>query len=772
MERSTSRNLDWLSGSLLFVLIQVASARLVITNWATFLYFSQSIAGLGTILGLALGASRFGRRLVILLTISYTVVLLPFQMTGAVADKLYLDQLTHIARILLTSLNQFLQRKPVSNSLFFVAFVCIAFWFISLAAGYWLVRHKNIFIAILPSSIAILIIQVYDNYRVHASWWLAIFMLIALLLLGREYYLQNRVNWAQRRVFINQEAWSNIFGGLFTIVALAVVIAWLIPTSLSSMQGATDAWSRFTKPLIDHLSNAVSSLQGSYGRASGNYYGAILGLGRDAGQGDTAVFTVQVLNEPASNPRYYWRGRVYDHYINGQWSSSPATIFGFHPNDSNIKIPNPDNRSEALLRFTVQFPSQSLIYAPSQPVWIDRSGNIAAALTDTKLDDVLSWESTSTIQRGGRYQVRAEIANPNVEQLRSASTQYPQWVKDRYLEIPENVKEDIQGLAVKVTAGQDNPFDKASAITNYLRANIQYTLTVPAPPENRDPILWVLFDYKKGFCNYYASAEVLMLRSVGIPARLAVGFAQGQYQNGTFIVRQRDAHAWPEVYFTGIGWVEFEPTVSQDALARPIAPTQANGAPSGTILPQRLTPREGDELITGNPGSSTTANGLPFTQTLPGRALIIASGLLIVALVVFLIQRYRVLTHIPIFLSKTLEQNGITPPTWIETWSRWNQLEPVERSFASINWSLHQLGKPQPMYATPAERSRLLKKLLPSASEDIEALTYEFQSGLFTPRIADVSRARRASLSIVLHTLRARVLNFLDSIDGRDVYSR
>ncbi len=772
MDRSASRNWDWLSGSLLFLLIQVASARLVITNWAAFLYFSQSLAGVGTILGLALGASRFGRRSVIWVTIVYTAILLPFQIVGAVTDKLYADQLTHLARILLISLNQFLQRKPVNDSLFFVAFACITFWFISLAAGYWLVRHSNIFIAIIPSGFAILIIQVYDNYQVYASWWLAVFMLLALLLLGREYYLHNLINWTQRRVFINQEAWTNIFSGLFTTVALALVIAWLIPTSLSSMKSVTDAWSSFTKPLIDRLSNAVSSLRGPYNKAPSNYYGATLGLGRDAGQGDTAVFTVQVLNEPAYIPRYYWRGRVYDYYINGEWSSSPASILGFHPKEGNLKIPNSDYRSKALLRFTVQFPSQSLIYAPSQPVWVDQPGTIVTTITDTKLDDILSWESTSAIQSGGRYQVRAEIAYPNVQQLRSAGIQYPQWVKERYLEIPDNIKTDIQDLADKVSGGQDNPFDKASAITDYLRANLQYATNLPVPPENRDPVLWVLFDYKKGFCNYYASAEVLMLRSVGIPARLAVGFAQGEYRNGAYIVRQRDAHAWPEVYFPSVGWVEFEPTVSQDPLVRPIAASQANGTPSGAIPPQKLTNRDGDQLPTGNPGSSASSISLPFAQTLTGRVLIIGSGLLMVALAVFLIKRYRLLMHVPIYLSTSLDHNGITPPAWIEDWSRWNQLGPVERSFASINWSLHQLGKPQPMDATPAERGRLLKKLLPSAAEDIEALTYEFESGLFTPRIADVSRARRASMFIVLYTLRARVLNLLDTIEGRDVYSR
>jgi transglutaminase-like putative cysteine protease len=596
-------------------------------------------------------------------------------------------------------------------------------------------------------------------------------MLIAFILLGREYYLENRVNWTERRVFINQEAWSNIFSGLFTTVTLAVVIAWLIPTSLSGLHGANNAWDKFTRPLIDRLSNAVSSLKGTYASAPGNYYGATLGLGRDAGQGDLPVFTVQVLKEPASNSRYYWRGRVYDHYVNGQWSNSPASGLTFQPKESDLQIPNTDDRSEALIRFTVQFPSQSLIYAPSQPVWVDQPGTILATLTDTRLNDVLSWESTSAIQNGHQYQVRAEIANPNVLQLRSAGTLYPQWVKDRYLEIPENIRPEFQDLAQKVSGTQDNPFDKASAITNYLRTNIQYTTSLPAPPENLDPVLWMLFDYKKGFCNYYASAEVLMLRSVGIPARMAVGFAQGEYQNGAYIVRQRDAHAWPEVYFPSIGWVEFEPTVSQDALARPLPPTQSNGAVPGATLPQKLIKGEGDQAPIDNAGSSGAAQSLIFIETLLSRVLILLSGLLMFVMGVYLLQRYHVLTYIPVYLSTALEHNGITPPAWIENWSRWNQLAPVERYFASINWSLQQFGKPQSMDATPSERSLLLKKLLPEAVENIETLTYEFESGLFSPRIPDVSRARRAGFLIVIHTFRARVLNFFNSINGGDVYS-
>lgn len=772
MDKSTSRHWDWLSVSLLFLLIQIVSARLVTTNWAAFLYFSEPLAALGTILGLALGVSRFGRRMVIWLTLVYTAIAIPSQVASATTDTLLVDRLAHTGGILIESFSQFIQRKPVNDSLFFVAIVCIIFWFISLAAGYWLVRHNNILVALLPSFIAILIVQLYDNYREVASWWLAVFILVVLLFLGREYYLQNQKNWIKHRLFIIEESWSNIFGGLFSIVAIVVVIAWLIPTSLPSVQSAADTWIKFTKPFTDRLSNAVSSLKGPYGNSVGNYFGSTLGLGQDAGQGDLPVFAVKVLKEPAFSLRYYWRGRVYDNYKGGQWSNSPVSTLRFLPNGNDLIIPNSNNRSEISLRFTIQFPIQSLIYAPSQPVWIDRPGSIVKTQTDTTINDILYWETTSAIRSGGQYQVRAEVADPDVQQLRSAGTEYPQWVKDRYLEVPDNITAEIKNLANKVSGTQSTPYDKTEAITNYLRENIQYVTSLPAPPAGRDPVLWVLFEYKKGFCNYYASAEVLMLRSIGIPARLAVGFAQGQYRYGEYIVLQRDAHAWPEVYFPGTGWVEFEPTVSQDALVRPNESAQANGSPSGLISPQQKLSGELEGQATDNSRSSKTVKSLSFLQTIPGRALIVVSVIISVALAIFLLRRYQVLFNVPIYLSKTLEQGGNSPPIWIETWLQWNQSKPVERMFAVINWSLRLLGNPQTVDATTTERSQLLKKLLPSVAKEIDVLTYEVESSLFTTRVANLRKAQLSSLLIVVHTLRAKLLNFLDAIDGRDVYSR
>ena len=113
-----------------------------------------------------------------------------------------------------------------------------------------------------------------------------------------------------------------------------------------------------------------------------------------------------------------------------------------------------------------------------------------------------------------------------------------------------------------------------------------YQTTLPKVPDDVDPVEWFLFDNKAGFCNYFASSDVLMLRSLGIPARLAAGYAQGEWNKdtGAYTVLSGDYHAWPEVFFPGIGWIPFEPTAAQPALQYP------EGAVNTSVAPGRSAP--------------------------------------------------------------------------------------------------------------------------------------------------------------------------------------
>src|SRR3972149_7569533 len=120
-------------------------------------------------------------------------------------------------------------------------------------------------------------------------------------------------------------------------------------------------------------------------------------------------------------------------------------------------------------------------------------------------------------------------------------------------------------------------YDKAKAIEAYLRT-YPYDLEVPAPPEGQDVADYFLFDLKKGYCDYYATAMVVLARSSGVPARFVLGYSPGSYDapNAQYVVRELNAHSWVEVYFPGMGWVEFEPTASQPEIDRSLSKVTAS----------------------------------------------------------------------------------------------------------------------------------------------------------------------------------------------------
>jgi len=144
--------------------------------------------------------------------------------------------------------------------------------------------------------------------------------------------------------------------------------------------------------------------------------------------------------------------------------------------------------------------------------------------------------------------------------LRAASTDYPEVVREAYLQLPALDKR-ILPFTQSVTVRATNPYDKAVAIENYLRTRFTYTLDLTGNVD-KDPLATFLFKTRAGHCEYFASAMAIMLRAIGIPSREVNGFLPGEYNDlgGDYIVRASDAHSWVEVYFPGTGWVTFDPT--------------------------------------------------------------------------------------------------------------------------------------------------------------------------------------------------------------------
>jgi len=167
-------------------------------------------------------------------------------------------------------------------------------------------------------------------------------------------------------------------------------------------------------------------------------------------------------------------------------------------------------------------------------------------------------EGTGHKQIMYREYSRTEDLNP--VKLRRAGTNYVWWTKEYFLQQPKDLSPRIRALARRITKDMTTPYDKTMAIRNFLRANIDYSLS---PPQGTAaPLVDFLFNEKKGPCEFYATAMVMMLRGIDIPSRIVSGFyggTPGKY--GDLIeIHASDAHSWVEVYFPGHGFITMDPT--------------------------------------------------------------------------------------------------------------------------------------------------------------------------------------------------------------------
>jgi transglutaminase-like putative cysteine protease len=767
MENSPTRWWDWPAAGFLLAIIFTAAGRLGVTKWAQHLDYVQTLAVLGVLLGLALGKSLFNRRKTTLLALGYSLTVIPLQLSMALTGRLSLGQrlLSLLARILI-ALGDYSRGQPIFDSLFFITLLSCLYWVVGLVAGYWLVRRGSFLLSALPSGLALLVVQNYDP-SVRRAWFLALYLFLTLMLLGRLNYLHNRSDWKRRRVFLSPEVSYDLSNGALIAAATIVLAAWLLPAAISNVSTVSKDWERISQPwqhLRQRLADAFASVAGT---SATDFYGSQMSLGTGNPLGREVVFSVHLPSVESQPVRFYWRARVYDYYQDDRWSSTAGYTEDFSPRDPNLPVPEALRGNVISMTFTTGT-KLSTLYTVSQPLWVGRAAKVLFTPIPGGDIDVVNIQAARTLLEGESYLARSAVINPTIVQLQAAGQNYPNWVVQRYLQLPDDFSPSIRQLAMDVTQGAATPYDQAAAITDYLRGYIEYSATIPSPPLGRDALEWVLFDYKRGFCNYYASAEVLMLRTLGVPARMAVGFAHGELDESgdNYIVRQRDAHAWPEVYFPDIGWVEFEPTGNQNALVRPAGLQQMpalGGLPSGNPAPNQgnraLNVPEEVNIPLGELAISAWQSVLRVAAILLAPALIAAAWLLN--------RRFDLAWRVPVALDTLVISRSLPRPRWLQNWLSHAEFSPTARAFNTINQSLRWLGESPPVHATPAQRAASLSQLLPQAEADIQALAAEHQTSLYSQRHGDPARARQASWSIFVYTLQALLVRCLTALRKR-----
>ena len=297
------------------------------------------------------------------------------------------------------------------------------------------------------------------------------------------------------------------------------------------------------------------------GRASFGYFGFsdTLDLATRGRPDDTLVMRVR------SGRRDFWRGQTFDVWDGQRWTISDARtrpVAGEPPLDippaagEEHLPPGP----ELVQTFYLERPGPNVVFAAPSVATLYFPDRRVFQLSDGTLRAGVALEDEAVYTVVSRRPAVSEAILRNSD---GDAAGVPTEVAERYTQLPV-VPHRVHELARQVTASAPSVYDKVRALEAWMAANVQYSLDIPPLPAGADAVEHFLFEARIGFCEQIGTSLVVMLRALGIPARLAVGYTPGERNpfTGLYEVRARDAHSWAEVWFPGVGWQAFDPTAS------------------------------------------------------------------------------------------------------------------------------------------------------------------------------------------------------------------
>jgi transglutaminase-like putative cysteine protease len=253
-----------------------------------------------------------------------------------------------------------------------------------------------------------------------------------------------------------------------------------------------------------------------------------------------------------------WKGLVFDTYDGISWRTDqgdPRDLEGSPPYFYPLEFRSLGPRATLVQTYYIEAEGPSALFAAGQPDSIYYEGGLG-------IDDLGGLRLDSTLTPGTVYSVVSSLGTASPGELRALPDEAPPENVQRYLQLPDDLPSRVGELARRITEGASTDYDKVKAIERWLADNYHYQIESPVPEEGRDAVDHFLFDTDVGFCEQFASATAVMLRSLGIPARFVAGYTPGTRNpfTGYYEVKNSDAHTWVEVWFPKVGWYEFDPT--------------------------------------------------------------------------------------------------------------------------------------------------------------------------------------------------------------------
>ncbi|WP_287158236.1 transglutaminaseTgpA domain-containing protein [Chloroflexus sp.] len=628
--------------------------------------------------------------------------------------------------------------------LFVVALAFLSWWLVY--ATVWAVfRQRRPWLPVIANGTVFLVNYTYVLPKPDTE--ALVLIASALLLLVYHHVMQRRAAWEAQQISYPDLLPLRAMWAATVVGVVLILLTAFLPSTITS-ERAAQTWETLRIPFRMARAaweDAFSTINAPPGAGSISFTARTAPLGGARSPGLDLVMTVR------SSRLEYWRAVAFDRYDGSGWVNTTGELArsalgvataeqARTPLAAGETLPVTDRRARRLITQTITLAQErnddllsfggtplqfSLPAQVEHLVGRDENGGITPIYDDVSLVTSLTPLGATTT-----YTVTALVSVADVQSLRNAGTDYPQWVRERYLQLPANLPARVRAEAARViaAANAETPYDQAIAIQDYLR-RLTYSEDIPPPPSNVDLVDWFLFEQQSGYCDYFASAMVVMLRSVGVPARWVRGYASGDYdpEQGVYLVRENVAHSWPEVYFPGIGWERFEPTAASYT-SLPERPLQSAfgeeeegvaGSFGGTVPdPGRFEELEDDLTASGvNSGaaSSTAANN----PSAAGSSLL--TGWFSVVLVI-LMGIGLIMLSVRLWLARELRGLRLSAA-----------------AYAEMGWLANIAGLPQQPSETPSEYAQRLANLFPEHATTIH--------GIATAYIAE--RYRRGAVTRV-----------------------
>jgi transglutaminase-like putative cysteine protease len=527
--------------------------------------------------------------------------------------------------------------------------------------GWSVYRWQNAWLGLIPGGLTLFLDMALVGDNLEGS--VLLYMLFGFLVVMRTNLMTRMAVWRRDGTsypslislsFLNFSTWALLF---------LIVTAWLLPVGPFTTPAPVDAMVRQVEEIGVNFVRLSGPLHVKRVVPVHNFTN-VLPFQGSVDLGDRELLTVRV-NDLAVSGEIRLRGAVYDEYSGGGWKAgkrTPVDLPAYIEESLKANIASGATKGQVIpLTITVDRNSVvgTVLFSPGEPVsastpfqietpssgfttiqfplknggegltdqeilsaFKEKLGSYYVGLTVERderlgvvnvgalqvnggpLPDALVVRPENRVGEGRSYNVTGFIPIVPEEELRQASGIDPDWVQHDYVrQLPEDLPGRIGALAQQITANASTRYDKALLLQDYLRS-FPIDFNIPNAPPGRDAIDYFLFDSQRGYFDYHASAMTVMLRTLNIPSRLAVGFvideADKNLESGAYTIRDRNSYAWTEVYFPGYGWIAFNPSPDRPGALNPTISPEGEQQ-TGAAGPEDLNVGLGSDVLIDTP---------------------------------------------------------------------------------------------------------------------------------------------------------------------------